>query len=221
MPISQTANSDARARRNTSKAIAVTHSKKVGCAARRPAASNSSMASRTRVNVAANSASEISLPSRRMRSLMRSRCGDVYRPVRKPAARRIDSSIAAVEPLPFVPGDVHGLKRALRLPQVLAKHGDVFQVEFRGAGLPRRGEFASQAEEVLDRFFVGHAATPGKNRARRRCRSSGPCGGPRRREIRVPAEIPRSEIPWEVSGGWSARSRAARRSRSARRARRC
>src|SRR5580704_6784882 len=39
----------------------------------------------------------------RMRSLMRSRCGEVYRPVRKPAARRMDSSIAAVEPLPLVP----------------------------------------------------------------------------------------------------------------------
>ena len=116
--------------------------------------------------------------------------------------------------------DVHGLKRALRLPQVFAKHGDIFQIEFRGARLPRRGEFASQAEEVLDRFFVGHAVTPGKNRARRKCRPSGPCDGRRRREIRAPAEIPTSEIPWEVSGGWSARSRAARRSRSARRARR-
>src|ERR1700683_2830242 len=39
----------------------------------------------------------------RMRSLMRSRGGEVYRPVRNPAARRMDSSIAAVEPLPLVP----------------------------------------------------------------------------------------------------------------------
>src|SRR5580698_6308445 len=39
----------------------------------------------------------------RMRSLMLSRCGEVYRPVRSPAARRMDSSIAAVEPLPLVP----------------------------------------------------------------------------------------------------------------------
>ena len=38
-----------------------------------------------------------------MRSLMRSKCGDVYSPVRKPAARRIESSIAEVEPFPFVP----------------------------------------------------------------------------------------------------------------------
>ena len=102
MPVSHTANS-ARAPAKYTKAIAVTHSKNVGCAARRPAASNSSMASRTRVNAAANSWSEISLPSRRMRSLMRSRCGEVYRPVRRPAARKIESSIADVEPFPFVP----------------------------------------------------------------------------------------------------------------------
>src|SRR6202167_3840610 len=39
----------------------------------------------------------------RMRSLMRSRCGEVYRPGRNPAVRKMDSSIAAVEPLPLVP----------------------------------------------------------------------------------------------------------------------
>src|SRR5271155_5169897 len=48
----------------------------------------------------------------RMRSLMLSRCGEVYRPVRRPAARRMDSSIAAVEPLPLVPAMcTHGDER--------------------------------------------------------------------------------------------------------------
>src|ERR1700692_3106941 len=114
---------------------------------------------------------------------------------------------------------MHGLKFALRLSQMIANDCDVFQIEFCGAGLPGRGEFPSQAEEVLDRFIVVHALTPGKNRERRRCTFSNPCDGPRRRETRVPEEIPKFEIPWEVSGGWSARSRAAPRSRSARRAR--
>src|SRR5579862_1228270 len=53
-------------------------------------------------------------------------------------------------------GDMHGLKLALRLPKVVAENGYVFQIEFRGARLSRRGEFAPQAVEVLDRFFVGH-----------------------------------------------------------------
>ena len=118
-------------------------------------------------------------------------------------------------------GDVHGLELALRLAQVFAKHGDIFQVEFLRAGLARRGEFAAQAEKVLHRFLVVHAVTPGKIRARRRCRFSGPCDERRRRENRVPAGIPRSENLWAVSGEWSARSRAGRQSRSARRVRRC
>ena len=63
--------------------------------------------------------------------------------------------------------------------------------------------------------------TPGKNRGPRRCRPSGLCDGPRRREIHVPEETRTFEIPWEASAAWSARSRAARRSRSARRVRQC
>ncbi len=38
-----------------------------------------------------------------MRSLMRTRCGEVYKLVFKPEARRIEASVAAVDPLPFVP----------------------------------------------------------------------------------------------------------------------
>ena len=49
------------------------------------------------------SSSLSSWPSMAMRSLMRSRCGEVYRPVRMPYARQIASAMRAVEPLPFVP----------------------------------------------------------------------------------------------------------------------
>ena len=37
------------------------------------------------------------------RSLRRTRCGDVYRAVRWPAARSAASTIAVTDPLPFVP----------------------------------------------------------------------------------------------------------------------
>src|SRR5437899_12303065 len=37
------------------------------------------------------------------RSLIRSRCGEVFSPVRKPASRRIFLRNAAVEPFPLVP----------------------------------------------------------------------------------------------------------------------
>src|SRR5437867_13333176 len=53
--------------------------------------------------IRAKDSSSISLPSKRMRSLILSRCGEVYSPVRKPACRRIDSRKADVEPLPLVP----------------------------------------------------------------------------------------------------------------------
>src|SRR5579863_7981371 len=38
-----------------------------------------------------------------MRSLMRIRCGDVYSAVFNPEARKIDASVAAVDPFPLVP----------------------------------------------------------------------------------------------------------------------
>src|SRR5277367_1361321 len=83
--------------------MAVTHSKKVGWAKSFPEAIRDSMEECTRDQAAAKSWSEIFSPLMRMRSLMRSRWGEVYRPVRNPALRRMDSSIAAVEPLPLVP----------------------------------------------------------------------------------------------------------------------
>src|SRR5271156_2424662 len=85
------------------KEMAVMHSKNVGCAVSLPEAISASMEEWTRDQAAAKSWSEIFSPLMRMRSLMLSRCGEVYRPVRNQAARRMDSSIAAVEPLPLVP----------------------------------------------------------------------------------------------------------------------
>ncbi len=116
------------------------------------------MACCTCVNAAAKSSSEISTPSTRMRSLIRSRCGEVYRPVRKPAARRDRLEHGRGGAFAVGAGHVHGLELALRLPEVLAQHGDIFQIEFLRAGLLRRREFASQAEKVLHRFLVVHAA---------------------------------------------------------------
>src|SRR5271155_920080 len=83
--------------------MAVMHSKNVGCAVSFPEAISDSMEACTRDQAAAKSWFGIFSPLMRMRSLMLSRCGEVYRPVRNPAARRMDSSIAAVEPLPLVP----------------------------------------------------------------------------------------------------------------------
>jgi hypothetical protein len=38
-----------------------------------------------------------------MRSRKVTKCGDVYKPVRSPASRQIESSIAHTEPFPLVP----------------------------------------------------------------------------------------------------------------------
>src|SRR5579859_3436938 len=101
-PTSNTPNST-RARAKCSNAIAVTHSKYVGCPRSFPSANNSSFASWIRVNVSAKASSLISSPFTRMRSLIFSRCGEVLSPVRNPAQRSIDSRNAAVDPFPFVP----------------------------------------------------------------------------------------------------------------------
>ena len=59
--------------------------------------------SRCRHGVWAKSSSPICSPSMRMRSLMRIRCGEVYRPVFSPRRAGSKPSVAAVDPLPFVP----------------------------------------------------------------------------------------------------------------------
>ena len=51
----------------------------------------------------------------------------------------------------------YGLKRAFGMAEALAKHRDIDEIELRRARLPRRGEFASQREQISDRFFVSHA----------------------------------------------------------------
>ena len=58
---------------------------------------------RSRSHTAASSASVMGVPLTCIRSLKRSMNGEMYSPVRYPAARRTDASIAAVEPFPFVP----------------------------------------------------------------------------------------------------------------------
>ena len=95
-PTSSTTTSHPR-RRNHSMAAAVTSSNSVGGSSM--AAIHGCSASHT----AANSASGTGAPLTCMRSAKRSRYGDVNSPVMYPAARRIDASIAAVLPLPFVP----------------------------------------------------------------------------------------------------------------------
>ena len=78
---------------------------------------------------------------------MRNRCGEVYRPARSPAARRMLASMAAVEPLPLVPATCTERKGAFGIAQPLGERADIFEVEFGGAGLLRRGQFAAQGEQ--------------------------------------------------------------------------
>ena len=87
------------------KAIAVIASKNVsGCS---PIAcsfwSTSSRMGLVSEYVSKNLLSSIGSPSREMRSLKRTRCGDVSRPVFRPSSRKIRSIILAVEVFPFVP----------------------------------------------------------------------------------------------------------------------
>ena len=59
------------------------------------------------------------------------------------------------------PGDVHGPKRAFGVAQPLANRADIVQVEFGGARLLRRGQFAAQGEQIADRLIVSHGAECG------------------------------------------------------------
>ena len=129
--------------------MAVTHSKKVGCAAKAPGGEQLLDGGvEAREGGGEIGVGDFARRRRRMRSLMRTRCGEVYRPVRRPAARRMLASIAAVEPLPLVPATCTERKARSGCPSALGKHADIFQIEFRGAGLLRRGQFAAQREEV-------------------------------------------------------------------------
>jgi hypothetical protein len=57
----------------------------------------------TRSTKLANSSGAISASFSRMRSRKSCKCGDEYKPTRKPAALRTLAHIALTEPLPFVP----------------------------------------------------------------------------------------------------------------------
>ena len=101
-PTSTTARSTF-ARRNHDSAIAVAASKNVGHWGSPPARTSASACRRTRAASSRSAGSPIGAPSTAKRSVIDTRWGEVYRPVRYPAARRALSSIAATEPLPLVP----------------------------------------------------------------------------------------------------------------------
>ena len=77
------------------KAAAVVISNTVACTSTSTASSRSRMASIP--------ASSISRPARRMRSLKRTRCGEVLTWTLRPAASAMARRNATVEPLPLVP----------------------------------------------------------------------------------------------------------------------
>ena len=101
-PTSRTATST-RARRNSSNAAAVVTSKNVGWTASAPSARSCSMVSRISSTTAASRSRATGCPSMVNRSVRSTRCGEVYRAERWPAALSAASTIATTEPLPFVP----------------------------------------------------------------------------------------------------------------------
>jgi len=101
-PTSSTATSTP-ASRNRSKATAVVASKKVGSVSSAPRARADAMARSTRLAADRIRSGSTGRPSMANRSSRRIRCGEVYRPVRLPEARRPASTMAATEPLPLVP----------------------------------------------------------------------------------------------------------------------
>ncbi len=118
-PTSSTATST-RARRKSSKAIAVVTSKNVGGDSSDPSASRPSITRRT---CSINSTSRLEstgTPSTANRSSRRTRCGDVYRPTFTPAARRAQSIMAVTDPLPFVPATRMLLKCVSGWPRAAA-----------------------------------------------------------------------------------------------------
>ena len=104
IPTSITATSTGASAKAT-KASTVSSSKKVRGAS--PAAASSASTRSTNGEISsqasATSPSSIGSPSIMTRSVNRSRCGLVNRPVRRPWARTIDSTIRAVDVLPLVP----------------------------------------------------------------------------------------------------------------------
>ena len=103
-PVSQaTTSTGASAKQEAARAVV--SSKKVG------AGSQPAVTFRSRVNPSATAWRDTGSPSTRMRSRKLTRCGEVNKPLRLPAARLTASTIAHTEPLPLVPAT--WTKRAL------------------------------------------------------------------------------------------------------------
>ncbi len=114
-------------------ASAVSISKKLGICGSRPVLTSRSAVSETRKKSRAKSASAISSRPTRIRSFGRSRCGDVYSPVRSPASVKIEASVAAVEPFPFVPAISTAGKRRSGWPSALSRIRTSLSENFRRA----------------------------------------------------------------------------------------
>ena len=71
-----------------------------------------------------------------IRSLKRTRCGEVKSPVLIPAARHMESIIAQTDPLPFVPATWMNRNLVLRISQGGQQTPDIVETEFdpRNAG---------------------------------------------------------------------------------------
>ena len=102
MPTSSTAKSTC-SRAKYPNPIVVIISKKLGCHGSSLFSTSVSAIRSILPCSSEKSLSLTSLPFNRMRSLIRIKCGEVYKPVFKPDAFRMDANVAAVEPFPFVP----------------------------------------------------------------------------------------------------------------------
>src|SRR4051812_44705711 len=101
--------------------MAVSISKKLGCHGSLPGLTNDDAVDSTWSYTRVKSASAISSPFTRIRSLTRSRCGDVYSAVLWPAAMRMEASVAAVDPLPLVPAIKTDLNLVCGSPNELSR----------------------------------------------------------------------------------------------------
>ncbi len=57
-------------------------------------------------------------------------------------------------------GDVDGAELLVRIAEMRGEGADVCEVEFGGAGVLGRGQFAAQGEEIADGLVVGHGWLP-------------------------------------------------------------
>ena len=88
----------------------------------------------------------------RMRSVGSTRCGDVNRPVRRPAARRPDSIMAQVEPLPLVPATWTKRQACCGMAQRVEQSAHPLQAQLGGLDL------VAQRVQETDGIGIVHAA---------------------------------------------------------------